>query len=1136
MSRKRARPGALEISDRDDAESERKRSESEAAAKRQKTRPSFTPGSEFDDEPAFLDQEERHGAGSLLRALDYFTFFDTRTLEMVPFVDLLEGPQLNTVAVVGDISVLEPYDLDPVDEDDDDIEQPHARKWTPVKITGITSLVVDYSGVDANWVHAKDTITLFTERATYILACPHNDYIPSYEEGYVACKISQFIVRKALECPGWKTRAVVERAIVQEWEGPLGRMLNIQDMRGEREKRIRTLLGKVRDNMDRRRADGDDAPTVEDFRLVYAFLNEVAPHHDPPRPQLRVMPTVSRLARLWFRTPWESLNVTAPTVPGQKAQPLEEEPLSTAEDFFRIDLQEGVKPASATLAVPFEQESKYRFACTTEKRNAARYKEMRYNGRVYEAHHVVKILGIDPKTEENVLWYARIAYFFVSETGEKMMHAEYFDRACAEDILDKFGHEHEMFVVLHCGDVAISSILGAPVKMWSKRTTEGLFCESLFNGSGWERVSFVHALYNRHGSCFVGAYTADRHAHLITDERPTNHTLRIRGHIYHEHDFVYLQPRVDDVSTIAQVRHFKNDGTVDVTPMTRGRKDGHAGARTLKFSGDRMNIPPLQIVGLCRVVPRPLRDRDLDDPWIFTARDVHQWCGLCLQAEDNLVARERQFAQEQRKLAMLDTYCGAGGLALGLERGSGCIEAKYAVDINSDAAKAFKKAHAETLVFNEDASRYLACVGYQMGVNDIDGAPLPERQSVDVVCAGVPCQGHTTLNIHRTADDPKNCQILTALSFVEKYRPKFFVLENVVHIMSWQLMARTTGQGRIRGGIQYGGLRLVISILIELGYQVRVGLLNAGMYGAPQNRRRFFIVASDAEHELPDFPHPTHAFPKSLTLKIPAFPEARPSWPVVESTRTGDDYDIMRQSPLCVPHPTVTLKDGIGDLHKFDWKSSERRPQRPVDAFLCKPKGCEPTFRTPYAMEPANEVQARARRDSAGITFKKLQHKTAGFFQYIVENVWDIPYSRSEDRESDDEGGDYRSIDQARRRQGYGIGDPVGHVARSGFSAGKYYRRLRWDRWFSTLVTEVRPTAKQSRVLLPDQNRIVTVREQARGQGFPDDFEFQGDTAAMHAQIGNAVPVPLAEALGRQIRAVLMKKMFEQTPRKDSAD
>ena len=61
---------------------------------------------------------------------------------------------------------------------------------------------------------------------------------------------------------------------------------------------------------------------------------------------------------------------------------------------------------------------------------------------------------------------------------------------------------------------------------------------------------------------------------------------------------------------------------------------------------------------------------------------------------------------------MLDTYCGAGGasvfslsysgkwltsglsilpgLTLGLERGSGCIEVKYAVDIDADATKAFK--------------------------------------------------------------------------------------------------------------------------------------------------------------------------------------------------------------------------------------------------------------------------------------------------------------------------------------------------------------------------------------------------------------------------------------------------------------
>jgi hypothetical protein len=49
----------------------------------------------------------------------------------------------------------------------------------------------------------------------------------------------------------------------------------------------------------------------------------------------------------------------------------------------------------------------------------------------------------------------------------------------------------------------------------------------------------------------------------------------------------------------------------------------------------------------------------------------------------------------------------------------------------------------------------------------------------DLISAGVPCQNHSTLNVHRQADDPKDALVLTALSFVEYIRPRFFVLENV---------------------------------------------------------------------------------------------------------------------------------------------------------------------------------------------------------------------------------------------------------------------------------------------------------------------------------------------------------------------
>lgn len=43
-------------------------------------------------------------------------------------------------------------------------------------------------------------------------------------------------------------------------------------------------------------------------------------------------------------------------------------------------------------------------------------------------------------------------------------------------------------------------------------------------------------------------------------------------------------------------------------------------------------------------------------------------------------------------------------------------------------------------------------------------------------------------------------------------------------------------------------------------------------------------------------------------------------------------------------------------------------------------------------------------------------------------------------------------------------------------------------------------------------------------QGFPDSFRFYGNVISKHRQIGNAVPPPLAAAIGRKLRAVLEAK------------
>ena len=51
----------------------------------------------------------------------------------------------------------------------------------------------------------------------------------------------------------------------------------------------------------------------------------------------------------------------------------------------------------------------------------------------------------------------------------------------------------------------------------------------------------------------------------------------------------------------------------------------------------------------------------------------------------------------------------------------------------------------------------------------------------------------------------------------------------------------------------------------------------------------------------------------------------------------------------------------------------------------------------------------------------------------------------------------------------------------------------------------------------PTQDRAISIREAARLQSFPDDFVFTGGIDSMSLQIGNAVPVNLAYAIGRSL-------------------
>jgi len=80
-------------------------------------------------------------------------------------------------------------------------------------------------------------------------------------------------------------------------------------------------------------------------------------------------------------------------------------------------------------------------------------------------------------------------------------------------------------------------------------------------------------------------------------------------------------------------------------------------------------------------------------------------------------------------------------------------------------------------------------------------------------------------------------------------------------------------------------------------------------------------------------------------------------------------------------------------------------------------------------------------------------------------------------------------------------------------------RRISWDEPSLTLTCS--PAQKQTERCHPDETRPFQVREYARIQTFPDEWMFEGSMTQQYKQIGNAVPVNLAYALGTSLVQVL---------------
>lgn len=91
----------------------------------------------------------------------------------------------------------------------------------------------------------------------------------------------------------------------------------------------------------------------------------------------------------------------------------------------------------------------------------------------------------------------------------------------------------------------------------------------------------------------------------------------------------------------------------------------------------------------------------------------------------------------------------------------------------------------------------------------------------------------------------------------------------------------------------------------------------------------------------------------------------------------------------------------------------------------------------------------------------------------------------------------------------------LGNSFYSGGGKTGFFRRLSWDAPSPTITGKA--NRKGTSICHPAVTRPLSVRECARIQGFPDDWEFSGAMNRQYLQVGNAVPVHLGEAIGRAI-------------------
>lgn len=245
----------------------------------------------------------------------------------------------------------------------------------------------------------------------------------------------------------------------------------------------------------------------------------------------------------------------------------------------------------------------------------------------------------------------------------------------------------------------------------------------------------------------------------------------------------------------------------------------------------------------------------------------------------------------------------------------------------------------------------------------------------EVLYGGPPCQDFSGCNRYNNADSIKNSLLTTFLSYVDHYRPKYFLLENVRGLLKHRLGSTQKTKTTVTGGIEKGSVKFILRALTSLGYSAQFHMLQAAEHGAPQSRRRVFFWGAKMGLRLPLYPQPTHVC-KGFSV-------------------TTNTFTVGKTAP----HNAVTVGDAITDLPAFDWSlrvpgedlhaAAERAlriPRIRLPESKKKPVG---EYIQSYASRPLTEFQRQIRSNVTGDRVKN--HFTRRWGEVVMLRIARIP-------------------------------------------------------------------------------------------------------------------------------------------------